>query len=135
MESSPRLSPPLFRRGMEILGSKPASMAIPSTTMSPLTTSVIHGPRSAMVEVATSDEVSAPMVPKNATNPAVRVRPTSSPRSTLRPRFRGLLPAADPQEVGQVGREHGEPARVDRGHQPGPERHRQINVEHLPPAY
>ena len=70
---------------MEILGSNPASMAMPSTTMSPLTTSVIHGPRSAMVEVEMSDEVSAPMVPKKATKPAVRVSPTTRPRSTFRP--------------------------------------------------
>ena len=85
MEIRPWLSPPLDSRGTVILGSKPASMAMPSTTMSPLITSVIHGPRSAMVEVEMSDEVRAPMMPKKATNPAVRVSPTRRPRSTFRP--------------------------------------------------
>ena len=42
----------------------------------------------------------------------------------------GLVVAADAQKVGQIGREHGETTRIDRGDQTGSERNREIEVEH-----
>ena len=77
-----------------------------------------------------SDEVRAPMMPKKATNPSGEGESDQETSKHVPARIGGLLIAADAEEIGQVRREHGEPARIHGRDQTGPKGNRQIQVKH-----
>ena len=89
---------------------------------------VIHGNHSSTARDRW--EIRAPIVVNTATKPRVTTAPTARARATPARRVLVGRPAVQAQEEGQVGREHGEAARVHRGHHPGREGERQRGVDH-----
>ena len=98
--------------GSRTEGSKPRSMAMPRPTNAMPMTRVTHGRRSS-IERAKALR-STPRMKNTVMNPAETDRPTARARRDAAPRIAGGVLHAE--EVRQVRRQHGEPARVDRGH-------------------